>query len=54
MAKAVLKSAKVSGGTSRKSYCLPLATNHTDRTLVSGLYSNLRIEVDGMVHQVLH
>lgn len=27
---------------------VPLATNHTDRTSLSGSYSLLRIEVEGM------
>ncbi|MGX9178795.1 hypothetical protein [Mesorhizobium sp. BHbdii] len=43
-----MNAAKVSGGTSSNWYRLPLATNHTERVLLSGSYSDLRIEVDGM------
>lgn len=35
-AKAALNAAKVSGGTSSNSYCRPLATNQTERILLSG------------------
>ncbi|WP_287255814.1 hypothetical protein [Mesorhizobium sp.] len=49
MAKAARNAAKVSGGTSSNSYRLPLATNHTERILLSGSYAIFRIEVDGMI-----